>query len=389
MLPTRTWKQRINCALAQRYKKLVYRERQPISNGNNRWLMFKGKRYLNFSSNDYLGLAHHPQVITAWQQVAEKEGVGAGSSGHMVGYSLIHERLEQQLANWLGFQRALLFHSGFIANQAVVTTMTSAGDQILADHLSHTSLLEAAIQSQAEFRSFLHNDHNTLQRLLQRSCIGNRLVITEGVFSMDGDQAPLSLLKIYTHAANGWLMVDDAHGIGVLGKEGKGSTWVQECHPDILVITFGKAIGVSGAAVLCQELVAEYLIQFSRHIIYSTALPPAQIAAIDAAVTIIRELEGEERRKKLRQNIAYFRNGVQTLGYKLTSSSTAIQPLLIGDNQLTLTLATKLRKCGLWLMAIRPPTVSPGSARLRITLTSSHQYSDIDQLLESLSNIEQ
>lgn len=378
------WMERINAALAQRRREQTYRERWAISDGNNLFIHYNNKTYLNFSSNDYLGLARHSEVIKAWQQSAAQAGVGAGGSGHVIGYSLYHQQLEQRLADWLGFPRALLFTSGFAANQAVVGALTTLEDHILADRLSHASLLEAAMHSPAELRRFAHNDPIALKRLMQRVCIGNRLVITEGVFSMDGDLAPLAALVQTTRAVGGWLMVDDAHGIGVVGEEGRGCTWALKDRPDLLVVTFGKAVGVSGAAVLCAAPVAEYLLQFASHLIYSTALPPAQIAAIDTALTIVRH--GDALRQQLWDNISRFRRGVAALGFTLAPSDTPIQPLVIGDNLRTLLLAERLRENGVWLTAIRPPTVPPGGARLRITLTAAHQAHDIDALLEALAN---
>ncbi|AIN47157.1 8-amino-7-oxononanoate synthase [Candidatus Palibaumannia cicadellinicola] len=382
-----SWIQRIEKALVLRQHEQAYRYRKQVSCGNNRILIYQGKRYLNFSSNDYLGLARHPEVIAAWQEAAVEEGIGSGGSGHVIGYSLRHQRLESRLAYWLGFPRALLFCSGYVANQAVVSALTAAGDHILADRLSHSSLIQAAIQSPAELRRFRHNDVSALQRLLQRFCVGNRLVITEGVFSMDGDQAPLPAMIQCTHTVDGWLMVDDAHGFGVLGAEGRGCCWDKDSRPDVLIVTFGKAVGVSGAAVLCQVPVAEYLLQFATHLIYSTALPPATVAAIDAALTVICSGRGEVLRQRLRYYIDSFRYGAQALGYALAPSETAIQPLLIGDNFSALILANKLRERGLWLTAIRPPTVPSGTARLRITLTAAHKYGDIQQLLEALANV--
>lgn len=378
------WMTRIDDALAQRRREQTYRERRAVSGGNDRFLHDGDKPYLNFSSNDYLGLARHPEVIAAWQRGAAQAGVGSGGSGHVTGYSLHHQRLEQRLADWQGYPRALLFTSGFAANQAVVGALTASGDHILADRLSHASLLEAAMQSPAELRRFAHNDPRALQRLMRRDCAGNRLVITEGVFSMDGDRAPLAALAQATRAGGGWLMVDDAHGIGVVGEEGRGCAWALEDRPALLVVTFGKAVGVSGAAVLCAAPVAEYLLQFARHLIYSTAPPPAQIAAIDAALTIVRRVDA--LRQRLGDNIARFRRGAASLGFILAPSDTAIQPLVVGDNLRTLRLAERLRERGVWLTAIRPPTVPPGGARLRITLTAAHQAQDIDALLEALSD---
>ncbi|HAT1618304.1 TPA: aminotransferase class I/II-fold pyridoxal phosphate-dependent enzyme, partial [Raoultella ornithinolytica] len=228
---------------------------------------------LNFSSNDYLGLSQHPQIIAAWQQGAARYGVGSGGSGHVSGYSEAHRELEESLADWLGYPRALLFISGFAANQALITALLARDDRIVADRLSHASLLEAASLSPAQLRRFAHNDVQQLSELLGKPLAGQQLVVTEGVFSMDGDSAPLRDIAPTTRAAGGWLLVDDAHGIGVVGDEGRGSCHAQNVRPELLVVTFGKAFGVSGAAILCDEALADYLLQFARHLIYSTAMP--------------------------------------------------------------------------------------------------------------------
>ncbi|MBX4180953.1 8-amino-7-oxononanoate synthase [Sodalis sp. CWE] len=378
------WESRINNALTQRRCTWSYRERVPVKGGNNRLIQYENRCYINFSSNDYLGLAYHPKVIKAWQDYASLEGVGAGGSGHVIGYSSHHQQLEKWLANWLGFPRALLFTSGFAANYSLIRTLVASGDHILADRLSHASLLEAAIYSPATLLRFAHNNPNSLKRLLHRSCNGNRLIVTEGVFSMNGDVAPLEELKKVICGTGSWLMLDDAHGIGVIGEEGRGCSWEKKNQPDLLVVSFGKAVGVSGAAVLCTEQVAEYLLQFARHLIYSTALPPAQIAAIHVALNIVRH--EDSLRQRLLENIAYFRKGIENYGFMLSSSKTAIQPLIIGDNLRTLQLAHRLRERGIWLTAMRPPTVPPGNAQLRITLTATHLAEDINMLLEALSN---
>ncbi|KYQ94854.1 8-amino-7-oxononanoate synthase [Serratia plymuthica] len=380
-----SWQQRIEQALEERQQNAAYRHRQVNQGGNGRHIQLNGERYLNFSGNDYLGLSQDPQVIAAWQQGAQQYGVGSGGSGHVTGFCAAHEALEQQLAEWLGYPRALLFISGYAANQALLAALMQADDRILADRLSHASLLEAAAHSPAQLRRFRHNQPQALAGLLAKSCGGQMLAVTEGVFSMDGDSAPLAELHRLTQAAGAWLMVDDAHGIGVHGEQGRGSCWQQGVRPELLVVTFGKAFGVSGAAVLCDEATAEYLLQFARHLIYSTAMPPAQACALQTALQRIQQ--GDELRARLQDNIQRFRQGAAQLPLALTASVTAIQPLLVGDNQRALDLAQQLRGQGLWVSAIRPPTVPPGGARLRITLTAAHQPQDIDRLLEVLHDV--
>lgn len=379
-----SWQQRIDSALAQRRESQTLRSRTAVTQGCGRWLERGDRRWRNFSSNDYLGLSQHPQVVAAWQEGARRYGVGSSGSGHITGYGLAHQRLEQQLAQWLGYPRALLFISGFAANHAVISALAQPDDRLIADRLSHASLLEAASQSPAQLRRFAHNDTDALERLLAKPCAGQQLVITEGVFSMDGDSAPLVQIASAAQHAGAWLLVDDAHGVGVTGDDGRGSCAQAGVQPQLLVVTFGKAFGVSGAAVLCSEPLADYLLQFARHLIYSTAMPPAQADAVSAALDVITGDEGEALRGHLNHLIRRFREGAGGLPLRLAHSDTAIQPLIVGDNDAALTLAERLRERGFWVNAIRPPTVPPGTARLRLTLSAAHQTQDIDALLEVL-----
>ncbi|MCW2473320.1 8-amino-7-oxononanoate synthase [Candidatus Symbiopectobacterium sp. NZEC151] len=375
------WQERIDAALEQRREQDAYRSRI-VNQGGGRWLTQQGQRYLNFSSNDYLGLSQHPAIIDAWQTGATRYGVGSGGSGHVTGYTDAHAALEGELAQWLGYPRALLFISGYAANQAVVAALMQGQDRILADKLSHASLLEAAAQSPATLRRFAHNQPAALQRLLEGDAPGETLAVTEGIFSMDGDSAPLGALHGLTQARGAWLMVDDAHGVGVCGEQGRGSCWQQGVKPELLVVTFGKAFGASGAALLCSEPVADYFLQFARHLIYSTSMPPAQACALRAALSCIQQ--GDALRDRLGHHIAQFRAGAGDLPFTLMPSQSAIQPLIVGDNAAALHVAQRLRQQGFWVSAMRPPTVPPGSARLRITLTASHTDDDIARLLAAL-----
>lgn len=379
-----TWQQRIDAALDARRAADALRVRTTVDNGAGRYLIRDQQRYCNFSSNDYLGLSQHPAIVRAWQQGAEQYGVGSGGSGHVTGFSTAHQALEEHLAGWLGYPRALLFISGFAANQALIAALTDKDDRIVADRLSHASLLEAASHSPAQLRRFAHNDVTQLASLLDKPCDGQQLVVTEGIFSMDGDSAPLAELHAAAQRNASWLLVDDAHGIGVTGPEGRGSAASQRVKPELLVVTFGKGVGVSGAAVLCSESVADYLLQYARHLIYSTSMPPAQAVALLAAFNVIRSDEGEERRQRLAAHIRQFRAGVRELPVQITASQSAIQPLIVGENERALHLARTLRVQGIWVTAIRPPTVPPGTARLRLTLTAAHEPADITALLEAL-----
>ncbi|KAB8313077.1 8-amino-7-oxononanoate synthase [Erwinia endophytica] len=378
-----SWQHRISQALNTRREKGQFRQRQVNQRGDARTLQVDGRQYLNFAANDYLGLSHDPRIVSAWQKGARRYGVGAGGSGHVTGYSAVHDEFEQQLADWLGYPRALLFISGFAANQAIIAAMLGKGDHIFADKLAHASLLEAAALSPATLRRFAHNQPDSLVKLFHSpQDDGEKLVVTEGVFSMDGDCAPLVELHQLAQHHDGWLLVDDAHGIGVTGEQGRGSCWQQRVKPELLVVTFGKAFGLSGAAVLCGVDSADYLLQFARHLIYSTAMPPAQVCALQASLSCIQQ--GDELRERLQGNIAQFRRGAGQLGLAIQPSSTAIQPLIVGEENHALRLAEVLRLQGCWVTAIRPPTVPPGTARLRITLSAAHRQEDIARLLEAL-----
>lgn len=379
-----TWQQRIDAALDARRAADALRVRTTVENGAGRFLTRGQQRYANFSSNDYLGLSQHPDIVRAWQQGAEQYGVGSGGSGHVSGYTTAHQALEDHLAGWLGYDRALLFISGFAANQALIAALTGKDDRIVADRLSHASLLEAASHSPAQLRRFAHNDAAQLAALLDKPCEGQQLVVTEGIFSMDGDSAPLGELHAAVQHKASWLLVDDAHGIGVSGPEGRGTAASLGVKPELLVVTFGKGVGVSGAAVLCSASVADYLLQFARHLIYSTSMPPAQAVALLAAFNVIRSDDGDARRQRLASLISQFRAGVSGLPLQITASQSAIQPLIVGENERALQMANTLRQQGIWVTAIRPPTVPVGTARLRLTLTAAHQPADITALLEAL-----
>ncbi|HGJ5864406.1 8-amino-7-oxononanoate synthase [Arsenophonus nasoniae] len=369
--------------LDMRKQQALWRQRQIIKKNDARTLIFDQQQYVNFSSNDYLGLSQHSAIIKAWQIGLSQYGAGSGSSGHVIGYRCAHAQLERQLADWLGYSRALLFISGYAVNQSVIMALMNKNDHIVADKLSHASILEAAMMSPATLQRFAHNQSDALQQLLAVKHTGKTLVATEGVFSMDGDSAPLGQLQAVARQAQAWLLVDDAHGIGVSGDEGRGSCYLHKVKPELLVVTFGKAFGLSGAALLCDEITADYFLQYGRHLIYSTSMPPAQAVALAEAVRQIRQ--ADESRANLQRNIDYFRQLANHYNLPLLNSPSAIQPLIIGSNQRCLHLSQFLRQRGFWVQAIRPPTVPPGSARLRITLTANHQLADIAQLMEALN----
>ncbi|HGN0151048.1 TPA: 8-amino-7-oxononanoate synthase [Proteus mirabilis] len=378
-----SWQNYLDKRLNERRNTPLWRKRQVIQHSNGRYLTtLSGDKYVNFSGNDYLGISQHPDVIQAWQRGANEYGVGSGGSGHITGFTQAHQQLEQQLADWLGYDHALLFSSGYSANQGVIATLLEKEDAIIADKLCHASLMEAAILSPASLWRFLHNSAPSLSQRLHKTSANKSLVVTEGVFSMDGDKAPLAAMAEISQQHQAWLMVDDAHGIGVLGKEGKGSCHEAGIKPELLIATFGKAFGISGAAVLCNKATAEFFEQYSRHLIYSTSMPPAQAVALHAALKVIKQ--DDEGREYLQQLISFFRQGVSSLPVTLLSSQTAIQPLIIGDELRCQQLSDYLQREGFWVKAIFPPTVPPHSARLRITLTTRHQISDIAMLIELL-----
>lgn len=346
--------------------------------------LIDGNRYLNFASNDYLGLANHPDVIEAFKRGANEFGVGSGASHLVSGHSQYHHALEEQLADFCQRPRALLFSTGYMANLGVLSALLTADDAVFEDKLNHASLLDGGLASGARFRRFLHADVASLEKQLSTSQARRKLVVTDGVFSMDGDIAPLAEMARTARGHQAWLMVDDAHGVGVLGKNGRGviEDLSEAEQPQILMATLGKAFGTFGAFVVGSEELIETLIQFSRSYIYTTALPPAVAAASLASLMLVREEHW--RREKLNQLIEQFRQGAQQIGLPLLSSSTPIQPLLIGSDEKVMAINELLRQRGFLVGAIRPPTVAPGSARLRITLSASHDESDIDALLAAL-----
>jgi 8-amino-7-oxononanoate synthase len=349
--------------------------------------VFDDKHYQSFISNDYLGLANHPTLKNALIAGAEKYGVGSGASHLLGGHSRAHQQLEEELAAFTGRDRALLFSTGYMANLGVLTALLAKGDCILQDKLNHASLLDGGLASGADFRRYLHANINSLEKYLLRPSSKKTLVATDGVFSMDGDIAPLPALSALCKKHDALLMVDDAHGFGVLGKTGAGTcehfSLTQDDAP-VLMGTLGKALGSFGAFVAGSNDMIEMLIQFARTYIYTTAIPPAQAAVTSAA---LRLLDTESwRREKLQTNIAFFRKTAQQHSLPLMASATAIQPMLVGSSERVMRVAEQLRVRGFLVGAVRPPTVAEGSARLRITLSSAHDEKNITQLMDAISD---
>ena len=344
-----------------------------------------GQPLLAFCSNDYLGLANHPQVIEAFAQGARQWGVGGGASHLVVGHSQPHHQLEEALAEFTGRPRALLMSSGYMANIGAVTALVGKGDTVLQDRLNHASLLDAGLLSGARFSRYLHNDPASLASRLAKAT-GNTLVVTDGVFSMDGDLADLPALCAAAREQDAWVMVDDAHGFGCLGKNGGGivehfGLGVEEVP--VLIGTLGKGFGTAGAFIAGSEALIETLIQFARPYIYTTSQPPAVACATLASLRLIRDEHW--RRDHLQKLIALFRAGVQELGLELMDSPSPIQPIVVGSSARALALSAALREQGILVTAIRPPTVPQGTARLRVTLSAEHSEDDVAQLVTALS----
>lgn len=371
--------------LAERRAADLYRQRPLLESPQGPQVVVDGQPLLAFCSNDYLGLANHPEVIKAWRDGAERWGVGGGASHLVIGHSTPHHEVEEALAELTGRPRALLFSTGYMANLGAITALVGQGDTVLQDRLNHASLLDGGLLSGARFSRYLHNDPASLASRLDKAT-GNTLVVTDGVFSMDGDCADLQALAKVARERGAWLMVDDAHGLGTLGAKGGGL--VEHCglgveDVPVLIGTLGKACGTSGAFVAGSEELIEALVQFARPYIYTTSQPPALACATLKALDLLRREHW--RREHLAALIRQFRTGAEQIGLTLMDSHTAIQPILIGDAGRALALSHLLRERGLLVTAIRPPTVPAGSARLRVTLSAAHSEAQVQLLLNALA----
>ena len=378
----------LSAALTERRAENLYRSRRVIESPQSPKVTVDGKTYISFCSNDYLGLANHPDVVAAFQSAASRFGVGSGASHLVAGHSSEHHALEEELAAFTGRERALLFSTGYMANLGAITALVGEGDAVFEDRLNHASLLDGGLLSGARFQRFLHNDLSNLQNRFDKTDAKRKLIVVDGVFSMDGDCAPLDDLANLAQKNNAWLMVDDAHGFGCLGKTGGGSAELfgltQENLP-ILMGTLGKSFGTFGAFIAGSETLIETLIQFSRSYIYTTAMPPAIAAATRKSLQLL-QIESW-RREQLNLLISHFRAGAQQLGLQTSNSFSPIQPIMIGDQARALEVAEKLAQSGILIIAIRPPTVPAGSSRLRITFSAEHSIAQVDQLLSALNDI--
>ncbi|MCG9031772.1 8-amino-7-oxononanoate synthase [Laribacter hongkongensis] len=365
------------------------RRRRPlVSTPQGPRLTVDGRDYLAFASNDYLGLASHPALVAALQEGAARFGAGAGASHLVSGHLASHDAAETALAAFLGREAALLFSSGYQANVGVIGALVGRGDAVFADRLAHASLLDGCLLSRAEFQRFRHNDLADLERRLAASTAPAKLIAVDAVYSMDGDEAPLAALLALAERFDAWLYVDDAHGFGVLGPQGRGTLAAHGVapHPRLVQLaTFGKAAGLAGAAVAADALVIDWLVNTARTAIFTTAMPPALAHALTAMLALVEPADAA--RARLAGHVATLRAGCAAAGLRLLPSRTAIQPVLIGSDADAVAASLALREAGLWVPAIRPPTVPPGTARLRVSLSAAHTETDVAQLATQLSQI--
>jgi 8-amino-7-oxononanoate synthase len=344
-----------------------------------------GREVISFCSNDYLGLANDPQLIATAQAAAAQWGVGSGASHLVSGHLRPHEALETALAEFVGFPRALSFSTGYMANLAIVPALVGRGDALFSDKLNHASLIDAAQLTHADSRRYAHGDIAALSAMLETSTAKRKLILTDAVFSMDGDIAPLPELLALAERHDAWLVIDDAHGFGVLGENGRGSLAYFSLPASkrvVLMGTLGKAAGVAGAFVAADALVIEWLLQRARSYIFTTAASPIMAATLVEAVKLIAA--ADDGRARLVQHIHQLRTGLAGSRWQLLHSDTAIQPIIVGDNAEAVRVAEALLEHGLWVPAIRPPTVPKGTARLRVSLSAAHTEAHISALVDAL-----
>ena len=383
-----TFAAELRAELAELEARGLRRKRRVLESPQGARVRVDGRDYIAFCSNDYLGLAAHPELIEAAREGAARYGVGAGASHLILGHLTAHHELEQRLAAFTGLPRALLFSTGYMANLGVVTALTGRGDAVFADRLNHASLNDAALLSRADFRRYPHLDVTALERLLAGSGARRKLVVTDAVFSMDGDIAPLPDLIGLCERHGAWLLLDDAHGFGVLGPGGRGTpAHFNTGSPRLIYMaTLGKAAGVFGAFVAGAAEMVEALVQRARPYIYTTAAPPLLSVALMKSLDLIRA--DEWRRHHLRNLIALLRERLIPGRWRLGPSSTAIQPLVIGGNDEAVAVSEHLAHNGLLVPAIRPPTVPQGTARLRISLSAAHEADDVERLAAVLNALQ-
>ena len=382
----------IRSDLAKIKSKHLYRELKVIDRVKKNKILVDGQWLVNFASNDYLGLSQNKKIQQAIIQGIREFGAGAGASHLVSGHFSCHDEVERKLAKLLGFEKSLFFSSGYMANMAVIGGLIKRGDAVFCDKLNHASLNDAAVLSRAKVYRFNHLDLSSLERQIKRSEEKNKWIISDGVFSMDGDIADIAGLLALCHKYNAYLFIDDAHGYGVLGNNGQGifeqnnqKMWSKkDLSRVIYMITLGKSVGVSGAMVSAKKNIVDLLVQKSKPYIYTTASIPALAKGVSASLDLI--FHGQMLRKKLKRNIELFRYSIKNKGL-LLDSITAIQPLMIGNANKALRIAEALKKSGLYVPAIRPPTVPMNTSRLRVSLSASHKRADILHLSNIINQV--
>lgn len=362
----------------------LYRSRKVTSSAQQVEPIIDGQKVLSFCSNDYLGLANHPKVIERLTNATQENGVGSGASHLITGHHESHAALEEELAEFLGCEQALLFSTGYMANLGVVSSLATRNSTIFADKLNHASLNDAALLSRAKLNRYAHQETNQLEKSIA-AAEASKFILTDGVFSMDGTIAPVKTLQSIAKTHNATLIVDDAHGIGVLGKQGRGCTEGLLSNNDILIGTLGKAFGTFGAFVAARKETIEWIIQKAHSYIYTTALPPAIAEATRASLELIKEEAW--RREHLQELIKYFQDRCKQVGINVTASNTPIQPIILGSSETALEVSKNLLNTGILVPAIRPPTVANNTARLRISFSAKHSKQQVDQLIVALEQL--
>ncbi|SFJ74260.1 8-amino-7-oxononanoate synthase [Methylophaga sulfidovorans] len=380
------WHSELTAALAERKAAGRYRQNRLRVGEQGVHIHLGNKSILSFCSNDYLGLAAHPDIKQAFKDAVDKEGVGSGAAHLLTGHSYYHQALEEKLADFTGQQRVLLFSTGYMANLGVIDGLLNRGDAVIQDKWNHASLLDGGRLTDADQLRYPHADMGLLHKRLHNAATAkHRLIVSDGVFSMDGDIAPLPEIMALSEQHHAAVLIDDAHGFGVIGEGGRGTVSHYQLTADkapIVVGTLGKAIGTGGAFVAADELVIETLIQQARSYVYTTAQPPAIAAATLVSLDLVEKEQW--RRDQLQQLIQQFRQGAEQLGLELMSSETPIQPVIIGEDKKALEIGAKLEEQGILVGVIRPPTVPKNTARLRITFSAAHTEQDVDRLLSAL-----
>lgn len=375
--------------LGQRRAAGLYRTRRLMEGAHQPRLLADGRPVLAFCSNDYLGLASHPALVEAARRGLAEDGLGGAASHLICGHHQSHHRLEERLAAFTQRQAALFFSTGYMANVGVITALAGKGDTIFSDALNHASIIDGCRLSGADVKVYGHGNTGQLEGMLAQT-IGHKLVVTDGVFSMDGDIAPLAELAALCRRYDALLVVDDAHGFGCVGPQGRGSVLaagLDEQDVPLVVGTLGKAFGASGAFVAGPPLLLDYLVQKARSYIYTTAMPPAIARAAAASVALIEGEQGERGRRHLQDLIQQFRTQATALGFELMPSDTPIQPIMVGEASDAVAISQALEQQGVLVTAIRPPTVPDGESRLRVTFSAAHTQADLERLLQALATI--